>query len=209
MDLYTKKLLKNFRNKRPLYEDFCLALNNSLATLLDKNKYKYQIYYRVKSLERLEEKITRKRKHRKIYEKIVDIEDLAGIRVIFYLESDKEKFVKDLKESLYHLKSVRKVKKKNGYHARHVIMSFGDELAKCREFKNFKNLKCEVQLVSMIDHAFAELEHDWIYKDVNNLKDKNPKKYKILKKIMGSIFKNYIEKINLKFEKAYKQLSPN
>ena len=145
----------------------------------------------MKNLERLEEKIRRKKKHRKIYNQIGDIEDLAGIRVIFYLESDKEKFLKDLKKETYKLTGLKKIKKKSGYHARHVIICMGDNLAKTKEYKKFKNLKCEVQLVSIFDHAFAELEHDWVYKDLHGLKNKNPKGYRTIKKIMENIFKNY------------------
>ena len=86
MDLYTKRLVREFEKKHLLYEEFCFSINKLLRNLLDEKKYKYQIYYRVKSASRLKEKISRKKKTGKTYRSLADIEDLAGIRIIFYLE---------------------------------------------------------------------------------------------------------------------------
>ena len=67
MDSYTEIIIKKFEKKRPVYEDFCLFMDKLLRDLLEQKKYKFQIYYRVKSVDRLREKIIRKKKIGKLY----------------------------------------------------------------------------------------------------------------------------------------------
>lgn len=198
MDLYTKNLVEEFEKKRPLYEDFCLSVNDILCNFLQRKKYKYQIYYRVKSIARLKEKILRKRKLKKIYRKLSDIDDLSGIRIIFYLESEKEKFAKDFKKIMPNIINVEELEKSNGYKSTHMVI--------VSDNKKFKNFRCEIQLVSLFNHAWAELEHDWLYKDAYGLKSKNPEQYITLKKQMQTIFKHYVRKLTSKLEKVAKQL---
>ena len=204
-DLYAQKFVKEFKEKRPLYEEFCGAMNKLMAELLNSKKYKHQIFYRVKSLQRLEQKIINKKRQKKIYRNLSEIEDLAGIRIIFYLESDKEKFLEDLEREIL-IVNIEELEKKSGYRARHVIVALNKKRLALREYKNFENLKCEIQLVSIFNHAWAELEHDWLYKDVHGIRTKNPEKYGFIKKQMEKIFKNYVRKLTSRFEKVAKQL---
>jgi ppGpp synthetase/RelA/SpoT-type nucleotidyltranferase len=206
MDSYIKKLIKNYEKKKPLYEDFCLSINRLLCNILDNKKYKYQIYYRIKSLARLEEKITRKKKLKKIYKKLSDIDDLAGIRIVFYLESEKEKFLKDLQKEMPSIIAEENLEKKNGYKAKHAIITLDKKRLALSEYKKFKNLKCEIQLVSIFNHAWAELEHDWLYKDFYKFKERNPEGYIFIKKQMENIFKNYVRKLTSRLEKVAKQI---
>lgn len=206
-DLYVKNLTEEYEKKRPLYEEFCLAANKLLINILEQKKYKYQIYYRVKNSDRFKEKIIKKRKRRKIYENLPDVEDLAGVRIIFYLESEKEKFIKDLKNEIPNIVRIKEVEKKSGYKAKHIIMTLDKKRLELSEYKKFENLKCEVQLVSIFNHAWAELEHDWLYKNAHKFKNENRAKYKNAKKQMENIFKNYVRKLNSRFEKVAKILN--
>jgi len=205
-NLYVKKLVREFEKKRPVYEEFCFAVNKLLVNLLELKKYKYQIYFRVKNPQKLEEKIIRKKKRKKMYKNLSDVEDLAGVRIVFYLESDKEKFIKDLKQEIPNIIKIEDLEKKNGYRAKHVIITLDSKRLELSEYKKFENLKCEIQLVSIFSHAWAELEHDWLYKDIHGFKNKNPEGYKIAKKQMESIFKNYVRKLNMRFERVAKQI---
>ena len=207
MNLYVKNLLKEYEKKQPLYEDFCLSVNKLLVKILDQKKYKYQIYYRIKNFTKLEEKLIRKKKNKKIYKKLSDIEDLAGIRIVFYLESEKEKFAKDLKREINSIVNVEELEKIGGYKAKHLIMILDNNRLKLSEYKSFKNFKCEIQLVSIFNHAWAELEHDWLYKDFHKFKNRDPEKYINTKKQMETIFKNYVRKLTSRLEKVAKQMS--
>jgi len=206
MDLHTKNLVKKFEKTRSLYEEFCLSMEKMLRDLLDQKKYKYQIFYRVKSIDKLKEKIIRKKKVKKVYRNLSDIEDLAGIRIVFYLESEKEKFVDDLQKEMPNIVSIEEFEKSNGYHAKHIIIKLDNKRSKLSEYKKFKGLRCEIQLLSIFNHVWAELEHDWLYKNIHGLKTKNPGRYEILQKQMQDIFKNYVKKLTSRFESIAKQI---
>jgi len=206
MDTHIQKLIKKFEGKKSLYEDFCLLINKLIENLLIEKKYKYQLFYRIKSTDRLKEKIKRKSKEKKIYKRLSDINDLAGIRIVFYLESEKEKFIEDLQKGLLNIVSTEEFKKNNGYRAKHIIVKMDQKRLQLSEYKKFKGLKCEIQLLSIFNHVWAELEHDWLYKNMHNLKNKNPGRYEIIKKQMKNIFKNYVKKLTSKFESIAKQI---
>ena len=89
MSPVTRTILDEYKVAENLYNDFCILMHDILNTMLKKGKYKYQISNRLKDITSLEEKIKRKRNNGTKYEHLEDIEDLAGIRVIFYTEIDK------------------------------------------------------------------------------------------------------------------------
>ena len=51
-----------------------------------------------------------------------------------------------------------------GYLSYHIICSINDERAQLREYKNYKDLKFEIQVRTILQHAWAEIEHDIGYK---------------------------------------------
>ncbi len=206
MNSHEKSLLNEFEKKYHLYEEFCAAIYKLLGNLLKQKNYKHQIFYRVKSMARLKEKIIRKEKEGKIYKKLSNIEDLAGIRVIFPLESDKKRFVKDIKKEIKSPIRLEKHEKLVGYRAEHLIAKLDAERLKLSEYKKFKNLKCEIQLTSVLNHAWAEIEHDWLYKDIYGLKSRKPEKYDIIKRKMEYIFTNYVKETGMAFEQIAKQI---
>jgi len=206
MDQYTQKLINKFEKKRPLYEDFCLSVDKMVRDLLDEKKYKYQLYHRTKSVTRLKEKITRKKREKNIYKNLSDIGDLAGVRIVFYLDSEKEKFINDLQKEIPNIVSIEEFKKTNGYRAKHIVVRLGAKRLELSEYKKFRGLRCEIQLLSIFNHVWAELEHDWLYKNIHGLKIKNPGRYEILRTQMEDVFKNYVKKLSSKFESIARQI---
>ena len=201
-----KDLLNEFEKKQHIYEEYCLAIYKLLDSVLDHRNYKHQIFYRIKRPGRLKEKILRKYKEGKIYKKLSDIEDLAAVRVIFYFESDKKRFIKDIKKELKASIKIDKHCEVLGYRADHLIATLDPARLKLSEYKKFKKLKCEIQLTSILNHAWAEIEHDWLYKDVYGFKNRSPEKYKLIKKKLEYIFNNYVNKTELEFEKIARQI---
>jgi ppGpp synthetase/RelA/SpoT-type nucleotidyltranferase len=100
MDDLVKKPVDEFKEEKPLYEEFCLAVLQLLNSLLRNAGYKYQITYRVKELGNLEDKLARKKAEGKMYKALNEVEDLAGIRIIFYLESGKDQFIKNIVDEI-------------------------------------------------------------------------------------------------------------
>jgi len=190
---YLYKIINDYKQKRPVYEEFRNVVHGAVEAVLKNNHYKYQISSRTKAIERLEEKIIRKKNDNKYYTSISDIEDLVGIRVIFYTEKDKNRFIDEIKEELSGSIKIEEKNKTNGYNAIHLIVSFGDKRLKLSEYKHFKGLKSEIQLTSIFHHAWAEIEHDLIYKDIYGLKQSDPEKYFLIKDRMNNLSEKYIK----------------
>ena len=201
---YVKKILADYRNRRPLYEDFRAAVHKFLDALLKEKNYKYQIVSRTKDSERLREKLLRKDGEGIRYSSLNDIEDLAGVRVLFYSEGDKERFVRELKKEMDGTVEIRDRKQKSGYEATHVTMTLGPKRLELSEYRQFAGLKVEIQVTSILRHTWAEIEHDFIYKDIAGLKKRDPKKFAVMEERMGQILEDHIKQASKEFEEIIK-----
>jgi len=202
--LYVKKILSEYRNKRPLHEEFRLAVHKLLDALLKEKNYKYQIVSRTKTPERLREKLIRKSGEGTRYRSLSEIEDLTGVRVLFYSEADKNRFVKELKRDMDGTTQIQNKKQKNGYEAVHIVMTFGEKRLQLPEYKHFFDLKSEIQVTSVLRHAWSEIEHDFIYKDINGLKKRDPEKFALMEKRLGEILEKHIKQASVDFEEVIK-----
>lgn len=170
-DEIQSQLLQEYRGRRALYADFSQAIRNLLEQLLAEGRVKFQqSSCREKDEDKLAEKIDRKKAEGKIYQKLDDIEDLAGVRIIFYLEEDKNSFIQLLhkefgEDGVVSSESKRKLR---GYRADHFILKLNPERERLAEYKRFQGLKCELQLTPVLHHAWSELEHDVVYKPNGN-----------------------------------------
>ncbi|MEO7761907.1 MAG: hypothetical protein ABIS68_08365, partial [Casimicrobiaceae bacterium] len=182
-----RQILEDYRNRRPRYEDFCVAVHRVLDTLLREGGYKYQIIFRTKTSEKLKEKLIRKDAQGRRYASLEEIEDLAGLRVVFYSEHDKRRFLDELRNEISGSIRIEEKAKRSGYHATHLIISFGPNRLNLSEYKQFESLKSEVQVTSILHHAWAEIEHDFIYKDIYGLKVRDPKKFRIMEQKLMEI----------------------
>jgi len=186
-----KKILDDFKEKRPLYEEFCLAVYKLLDSMLVDEEYKYQIFYRIKDLDKLEEKIIRKEKEGIVYTK---------------LESDKDKFVEKLLAKLTGEVIIKNHKKSSGYEATHIITSFDKKRISLSEYNKFEGLKCEIQLTSILHHAWSEIEHDMIYKDTLGVVENDKKKSIFIRKEMKKILSEYLIKASTELDKLAKKI---
>jgi len=200
-EIYINQLTEKYKDNMQVYHDLCVTMQHLLIYLLDNNDYKYQISHRIKSIESLRNKIIRKADKGIIYNDISDISDLAGIRIIFYLESHKKQFIHDLYKELtpQNLKLVERNKNK-GYRATHIVAEFGEKRLILAEYIRYAGLKCEIQLTSALYHAWSEIEHDIFYKPDNNAKKLDHDIIMTLKKELEETLTNYIEKASDTFE---------
>lgn len=96
--------------------------------------------------------------------------DLSGIRVILYFESDVDKVSKlisdsfgvDIDNSLDKSKVLSK--DQIGYRSVHFVCTLGDARSTLPEYSKLTELKFEVQVRTVLQHAWAELAHDSNYK---------------------------------------------
>jgi len=200
-DVHINHLIDEYKDKLQIYHDLCDTMLHLLIYLLENKGYKYQMSHRIKSIESLKNKIMRKADKGIEYSNLSDINDLAGIRIIFYLESDKKHFIRDLYKELtpHNLRLVERNKEK-GYRATHIIAEFGEKRLILAEYRRYVGLKCEIQLTSALYHAWSEIEHDIFYKPGKNVKELDQEIIMTLKKELEETLTNYIEKACEQFE---------
>ena len=166
----TARIVAEYREQSLVYHDFCAAMRNLLVSLLDHRQFKYQLSWRVKSLDSVRAKIVRNAALGKVYRRLGDVEDLAGVRIVFYLESDKQRFLAALVDEMTRSKlRMEEHRKEQGYRALHVLAELGRKRLALNEYRRFAGLKCEIQLTSALYNAWSEVEHDILYKRDRNL----------------------------------------
>ncbi len=194
--------------KIKLYESFALAIKTIIEKIIEEKKLKSKIQvitYRVKEKYKLKEKLKRPEGSSVYYieksiKKFSDIDDLAGVRIIFYLESEADKFSKLVEKELLNVKIKRKLKH-DGYKAIHLVVNgLNEERLRLLEYSKFKGLKCEIQLTTPLFHAWSELEHDIIYKPTQEVKKRYPKEFEILDERFKDIMIRHINEASFEFE---------
>ncbi|NEG91665.1 GTP pyrophosphokinase [Leclercia adecarboxylata] len=143
-----------------------------VENLLQQNQVEYlSVSYRTKTKEGILEKIGRK----KYKNPIEELTDISGVRVILYLESDiakvsdviKSTFSIDVKNSMDN--EGRLSSDKVGYRSVHYVCDIGEKRNTLKEYEYISGLNCEIQVRTMLQHAWAELTHDRNYKLGANL----------------------------------------
>jgi hypothetical protein len=133
--------------------------------------------YRAKRPDRLDEKL-RQRNTESQYSKFQsissDIKDLAGVRIALYFPGDQrdvEKIIKDafvlIREKAFpDGKAARYPKQFDGYHAVHYLVRLkAESVGKGQQ--RYSDARIEIQVASVLMHAWAEVEHDLVYKPLS------------------------------------------
>lgn len=140
---------------------------NLLEAELKAHKIEYlSIAHRIKNQKSIIEKIDRK--SYTDYEK--QITDISGIRIICFLESEIQKIEKIIKGffeidlSNSRDRSAILGLDKIGYRSVHYICTLGKARSVLREYKDICDLKFEIQIRTVLQHAWAEMAHDRSFK---------------------------------------------
>lgn len=158
------KLVEEFISKNEKYkllETTVLSLINKIIE--ENNFFVMDVQHRVKNIESLEGKIIRKQGK---YKNLTDITDLTGFRIICFFTDT----VKLLSETLHNYfvidekNSIDKSKDLDttqfGYLSIHFICTLPDT----EEYKAISSIPFEIQMRTVLQHAWAEIEHDLGYK---------------------------------------------
>lgn len=104
------------------------------------------------------------------YDDLSKVTDICGVRVITYFESDVDKVASAI-EAEFDIDSDNSVDKRAlfdpdrfGYLSLHYVVSLTKRRADLLEYRRFRGLKAEIQVRSILQHAWAEIEHDLGYK---------------------------------------------
>lgn len=104
-----------------------------------------------------------------------DITDLIGLRVIAFYEDDCTK-IEELVTELFTPTKEKEDKKPEsaaifGYRSLHYIVRFDPTAADVGEFDNLANLEFEIQVRTVLQHAWAAISHKLEYKRKNDAPD--------------------------------------
>lgn len=202
----TRSILAEYETSHTLYNDFSYVMYTLLEDMLKKGNYKYHINNRLKDITSLSEKIKRKEVSGIRYKHIQDIEDIVGIRIVFYTEIDKKRFIRGMHRNFGDSIKVERAKGPYGYSSTHVIASLGEKRSELTEYKRFKELKCEIQLTLILNHAWAEIEHDILYKAGKAVSQMDQQQYESLKIRMKKVMSQYIERASTELESIAREI---
>ena len=167
------RLIREYDATKEHYRDFSKSLAGLIENLLSYQKIQtVSVSFREKDISSLVGKL---RRPDKSYSNLSDITDLAGVRVTAYFADDVDLIAEMLSSEFFVDKksSIDKRKYENPnqfvYLSLHYILSFNTNRAELAEYRKFSGLKCEVQVRSILQHAWAEIEHDLGYKSANGV----------------------------------------
>ena len=165
MDQLTELLLSEYNERYCDYARLCNLVQEELKDVLSQNEeIKAVISARVKTKESVKDKLNRKSGK---YRSISEMTDIVGIRVVCYFYDQVDQVASIISEK-YDVDSANTVDKRIaidpstfGYVSLHYICS----LPKGKGYpEELTNIKFEVQMRTMLQHTWAEIEHDFGYK---------------------------------------------
>lgn len=160
-------VVKWYKDNQSIYASLASKVAEIIKENLEHSKMQYHsVTSREKSLESFENKA----KSEKYSDPVNEIKDMAGIRIITYLESDVKK-VADIVEKLFDIDEANSLDQSKllgsdrlGYRSVHYVAKFDKPRCKLPEYKTYENLPFEIQIRSLLQHVWAEVEHDRNYK---------------------------------------------
>src|ERR1043166_877463 len=144
---------------------------------LEANGIRAIVSFRAKRPDRLKEKIVNRDKtknYASVNEIYTDIIDLAGVRIALYFPGDRQE-VEKLVNELFRVRKVKRFPERrkktpektfDGYKATHYRVQIRENSVSDSDLR-FAIAIIEIQVASLFMHAWAEVEHDLVYKPLS------------------------------------------
>ena len=162
-------ILNEYDQQCDIFEEFTSVTNRLILDLLKSNSLRvHSVTSRVKTKESISDKITKSAED--IYQTVDDIHDVCGIRIITYYP-DEVDAVAAIIQKEFNIDYNSSVDKRSildpdrfGYLSLHYIAKLSSKRLRLTEYNRFKKCKTEIQIRSILQHTWAEIEHDLGYK---------------------------------------------
>ena len=190
-----KKIVDGYSVSRGSYEDCLNYVENTVKNIIKSQSINvHEIIGRVKTVESLEGKVKRKN-----YSNLAEITDLCGIRIITYFRDDVDKiaelisqeFEVDVENTIDKRKSEDPTK--FGYVSLHYVVGLKAENTSPTLYGRFKNIKLEIQIRTVMQHAWAEIEHDLGYKSKEDIPDQYRRQFSRLAGLIELADDNFLQ----------------
>ncbi len=176
-----EKVIKEYSEKYPIYSDFSIRIKNILQDILDSDNIDYHsIESRPKELVSLRQKLESGVVD---VSSLNDIRDLVGVRIIAYVYkdiSDIEKMVNNNFEANAIEIEEKLGTDRVGYRSHHWLVGLPSARVTLPEYKKFTGLKAELQIRTILQHAWAQIGHNQVYKPNVVLPDKIKRDFTLL-----------------------------
>lgn len=171
-----KRFLDDYKKQFRRFHEAAKVCADQCEAGLRQSGVKAIVTYRPKRPERLKDKVDERnaaRKYRSLKDIYADIRDLAGVRIALYFPGDRgetDNFIRSrfkvetVRQSPSEPRPYQKYQKKfTGYSATHYYVRL-DKKTLPPDKRNLAETPIEVQVASVLMHAWAEVEHDLVYK---------------------------------------------
>ena len=168
MDIHSQELLEQYRSLLPVYSEMAEIIPEKLKGFFDDaGLIVAAVEHRVKTEGSLTGKLQLKGSK---YSSIYDITDIIGIRVITFYIDDVDK-VASVLERLFEIDWENSVDKRKahetdsfGYLSLHYICRIPEKSYSDPEHPEINKIRFEVQMRTVLQHAWANMNHDTGYK---------------------------------------------
>jgi ppGpp synthetase/RelA/SpoT-type nucleotidyltranferase len=165
---------RNYESIAGRLQDFKISIDSLIQTLLEIEGIQFHsVTSRIKSKASVRQKLQRPDKRRELN----DLTDMFGARIITYFE-DEVDVVAKLIEREFIVDRDNSVDKRSlldpdrfGYLSLHYVLQLNPERSTLPENRAYKDIKFELQIRSILQHAWAEIEHDTGYKSASGVPD--------------------------------------
>ncbi|HRH41928.1 MAG TPA: hypothetical protein PKY82_09810, partial [Pyrinomonadaceae bacterium] len=180
--MWVKKpeIIKQFLDQRSDYEKLCAEVAYILTRHLNNAQIEFStITHRCKTLNSFLEKVQRKSYH----DPITEMTDFAGVRVVCLYIDDLPRVEKVIAEHFEITEKIDKLTYKRtdefGYGAIHFVVKLGKTSSGAR-YDDLKDLVCEIQIRTVLQDAWAIIDHHLVYKNESNIPSFLRKKLNLL-----------------------------
>lgn len=177
MEIYKNNLFKAYQEKKPLFQRALQNTKEALQQFLVEIDVPYLIINtRLKNFDSFYEKISRKKYENPFEEN----EDFCGVRIVLYHLDDIDKVKEIIKKNYVIQNSENKTNNLKpdqvGYRSDHLIIKIEESWCVTPNYKNLSDIKIEIQIRTVLMHAWAEIEHKLGYKSKTQIPEKLQRK---------------------------------
>jgi ppGpp synthetase/RelA/SpoT-type nucleotidyltranferase len=168
---------------RPIYKRLANKVEAVLREVFDMENISYHI---VTSRAKEIESVQIKSNNDKYNDPVNQIQDFAGIRIITYVEDEVDQVCKVIEDNFKIDQNNSSNKSdelgidKVGYKSVHYVATLKNDRLKLPEYRQYKGKYFEIQVRTILQHAWAEIEHDRNYKFSGKLPHDISRRFKIL-----------------------------
>jgi ppGpp synthetase/RelA/SpoT-type nucleotidyltranferase len=140
-----------------------------------------------------------------------ELKDLAGCRLVFYTNTDVDRFLSsrlifdnfnvDFDGSKFHHAVGTERTADELYFAIHYLVSMKEERLALPEYAHYCGMRCEVQLQTILNHAWAETSHDILYHPAS-IEGFGTKQFEDIKKRLTKIMNQHLLPAGYEFQKV-------